>query len=241
MSHKSPEPCSKSPAGVIRSQLWYALHADLGFKTDAIVTLGYPRDNRPGKTPHFRSEEKGRKYRCLLVIVTELSHIVSTSLSMNIKGPFLILLLLSLFVSPTRAQKHAPPGNQPTYSEYTIPLPRPDYDSSLITYNYYSIDQSLRGKRYQTFPLTSQPWPSQVKLDSLCKKSIQTAKKIGDKLFAFGLDDCFSIQDLFELATVFQNNRLAFWKYDPRNRKVYAFTGDDADTRPPVLNEVKGR
>jgi len=35
---------------VIGSQLRYVLHADLGFKTDAIVTLTYPRDNRPGKT-----------------------------------------------------------------------------------------------------------------------------------------------------------------------------------------------
>jgi hypothetical protein len=34
---------------VIGSQLRYVLHANLGFKTDAIVTLSYPRDNRPGK------------------------------------------------------------------------------------------------------------------------------------------------------------------------------------------------
>ncbi len=34
---------------VIGSQLRYVLHADLGFKTDAIVTLGYPRENRPAK------------------------------------------------------------------------------------------------------------------------------------------------------------------------------------------------
>lgn len=35
---------------VIGSQLRYMLHADLGFKTDAIVSLNYPRDNGPGKT-----------------------------------------------------------------------------------------------------------------------------------------------------------------------------------------------
>lgn len=35
---------------VIGSQLRYALHADLGFKTDAILTLSHPRDNRPGKS-----------------------------------------------------------------------------------------------------------------------------------------------------------------------------------------------
>jgi len=35
---------------VIGSQLRYALHADLGFKTDAIVTLGGPRDNTLGKS-----------------------------------------------------------------------------------------------------------------------------------------------------------------------------------------------
>jgi putative ABC transport system permease protein len=34
---------------IIGSQLRYVLHADLGFKTDAIVTLSYPRDYRPGK------------------------------------------------------------------------------------------------------------------------------------------------------------------------------------------------
>lgn len=34
---------------VIGSQLRYALHTDLGFKTDAILTISPPRDNRPGK------------------------------------------------------------------------------------------------------------------------------------------------------------------------------------------------
>jgi hypothetical protein len=34
---------------VIGSQLRYVTHADLGFRTDAIVTLGYPRDHRPAK------------------------------------------------------------------------------------------------------------------------------------------------------------------------------------------------
>src|SRR5580692_5688453 len=34
---------------VIGSQLRYVLHADLGFKTDAIITLGRPRDNRLGQ------------------------------------------------------------------------------------------------------------------------------------------------------------------------------------------------
>jgi putative ABC transport system permease protein len=34
---------------VIGSQLRYVLQADLGFKTDAIVTLSYPRDHRPAK------------------------------------------------------------------------------------------------------------------------------------------------------------------------------------------------
>ncbi len=34
---------------VIGSQLRYVLRADLGFKTDAIVTLGYPRENTPAK------------------------------------------------------------------------------------------------------------------------------------------------------------------------------------------------
>jgi len=34
---------------VIGSQLRYVLNADLGFKKDAIVTLGYPRDRRPAK------------------------------------------------------------------------------------------------------------------------------------------------------------------------------------------------
>jgi ABC-type antimicrobial peptide transport system permease subunit len=34
---------------VVGSQLRYALQADLGFKTDAIVNLGHPRDRKPGK------------------------------------------------------------------------------------------------------------------------------------------------------------------------------------------------
>ena len=40
---------------VIGSQLRYVLHADLGFKTDAIVTLGRPRDNRLAGTA-FQSD-----------------------------------------------------------------------------------------------------------------------------------------------------------------------------------------
>jgi putative ABC transport system permease protein len=34
---------------VIGSQLRYVLHADLGFKKDAILTLGYPRERKPAK------------------------------------------------------------------------------------------------------------------------------------------------------------------------------------------------
>ncbi|MBO9562506.1 MAG: ABC transporter permease [Niastella sp.] len=34
---------------VVGSQLRYVLQADLGFKTDAIVTLGHPRERKPGK------------------------------------------------------------------------------------------------------------------------------------------------------------------------------------------------
>jgi ABC-type antimicrobial peptide transport system permease subunit len=40
---------------VIGSQLRYVMHTDLGFKTDAIITLDPPHDNRPGKMT-FQSE-----------------------------------------------------------------------------------------------------------------------------------------------------------------------------------------
>jgi putative ABC transport system permease protein len=43
---------------VIGSQLRYALHADLGFKTDAIVTLSPSRDSRPGAGAAFQSDRE---------------------------------------------------------------------------------------------------------------------------------------------------------------------------------------
>jgi putative ABC transport system permease protein len=45
---------------VISSQLRYVLHADLGFKTDAIVTLNRPRDNAMGTTTFQSDKVKGR-------------------------------------------------------------------------------------------------------------------------------------------------------------------------------------
>jgi putative ABC transport system permease protein len=47
---------------VIGSQLRYVLHADLGFKTDAIVTLGRPRDNRLGQMA-FQSDRNRIRQR----------------------------------------------------------------------------------------------------------------------------------------------------------------------------------
>jgi putative ABC transport system permease protein len=42
---------------VIGSQLRYVLQTNLGFKTDAIITLGRPRDNRPGPMGFFQSDK----------------------------------------------------------------------------------------------------------------------------------------------------------------------------------------
>lgn len=49
---------------VVGAQLRYALHADLGFKTDAIITVASPEDDTPGKMafgPDRRREPPGKK------------------------------------------------------------------------------------------------------------------------------------------------------------------------------------
>ena len=46
---------------VIGSQLRYVLHANLGFKTDAIITLGRPRTNGPAKMSFQSDDDKSRE------------------------------------------------------------------------------------------------------------------------------------------------------------------------------------
>jgi hypothetical protein len=46
---------------VIGSQLRYVLHADLGFKTDAIITLGAPRDNTLSKSSFMSDKTRIRQ------------------------------------------------------------------------------------------------------------------------------------------------------------------------------------
>jgi len=46
---------------VIGSQLRYALHAQLGFDTDAVITLSPPRDDRPGVMAFHSDKDRGRQ------------------------------------------------------------------------------------------------------------------------------------------------------------------------------------
>jgi hypothetical protein len=162
---------------------------------------------------------------------------------MKATATFMTLCLLHLSVFSSQAQTNAPAGNPFTYSTYKLQFPKPNYDSLHTDFNYYSIDKGLRGKKYRTTSLASQPWPSRARLDSLYKGLTQATKTLGQQLFAFSLDDCFSIQDLFELSTVFSNNRVAKWQYDPRTMKIYVYPWTVSDDAPPphqdALEDIK--
>ena len=76
---------------VIGSQLRYVLRADLGFKTDAILTIDPPRDNRPGKIafyPGNRSQQPAAiETDKTAVLMNKIRQLVGVEQVIRVGGP----------------------------------------------------------------------------------------------------------------------------------------------------------
>lgn len=132
------------------------------------------------------------------------------------------IIILSAFCLPGQWQYAKAQGTPPAplHIPTRLFLPKPNYEST-GTFSYYSIDKEIRGKHYKTWPLSGKSWTTLDQLDALNDKMLKSTQKTGDSLYAIQTSDDFTVQNLFEFATVFEKNRLTQWMYDPRTAILY--------------------